>query len=613
MANTRINVAELDFEGIRGNLKTFLRGQDRFKDFDYEGSNMAVLLDLLAYNTHYNALYTNMAVNELFLDSASKRSSVVSLARTLGYTPKSRTSARAQIAVTLKDVPGNPEFIVLPRYTKFIASNEGNKYTFNTVGEYSAARDSQGFYTFSDIELVEGTPGSLKFIATNDTRFVIPSTNVDTTTLRVKVQDSSIYKDFTFFVQADRESKIDGTKEVYFLRETFEGFTEIVFGDGVFGKSLQDGNIVTIDYITSSGPAANNIKRGFTIGNASDAPGTVTNIILLSQDKGGTYGGAEKEGIEEIRFNAPNLYASQGRAVTALDYESLITEKVPTIDQCVVWGGEKNVPPVYGKVFISAKTRDEQLLTLAEKERIVRDVIEPMKVLSVVTEFVDPAYIKVLLDIRVYYDPNKTASKDSEIASFARQVAVQYSENELERYNKIFRKSQLSRLIELSDDGILSTTIRTKLKFEIMPQFSVAANYEVKTYNPMVPGTLSSEPFYMAGVLDETGRLRTLFFDDDSAGNVGIYWFANGTRTYRNTTAGTIDYTTGRLTLTNLKILNVTTPSTLVFTATASSDDVAGFNNNIVLIDKENIAVSAIRDVTNERDASSFVFTANRI
>lgn len=612
MANTRINVADLDFEGIRNNLKTFLRGQDQFKDFDYEGSNMAVLLDLLAYNTHYNALYTNMAVNELFLDSASKRSSVVSLARTVGYTPKSRTSARAQISFIIENVPGNPDFIVLPRYSSFTASNEGKKFTFNTVSEHSAARDSAGVYRFADVELIEGTPGSLKFIVTNDTRFVIPSANVDTSTLRVKVQDSNIYQDFSFFVQAGIESKIDGTKEVYFLRETFEGYTEIVFGDGVFGKSLQEGSIVTIDYLVSSGPAANNIKRGFTIGDATSVPGVVTNIILLSQDKGGTYGGAEKESIEEIRFNAPNLYASQGRAVTALDYEALITEKVPTIDQCVVWGGEKNIPPVYGKVFVSAKTRDELPLTFAEKESIIRDVIDPMKMLTVVTEFVDPAYIKIMLDIRVYYDPNKTVSHDTEIASFAQQIAVQYSENELERYNKIFRKSQLSRLIELSDEGILSTVIRTKLKFTIEPQFSVLANYDVVTNNPIVPGTLSSEVFYLFGVTDENGVERPLYFDDDSAGNIRFYWLVNGTRVYSTRLAGKIDYNKGKLRLNDLKILNATS-SILVFTATVSSDDIAGFNNTIVSFDKENIVVSAIRDVTTERDASSFVFTPNRL
>jgi hypothetical protein len=612
MSNKRINVAELDFEGIRNNLKEFLRGQDRFKDFDYEGSNMAILLDLLAYNTHYNALYSNMAVNELFIDSASKRSSVVSLARSLGYTPKSRTSSQTTLSFTVSNVPGDPDFLVLPRYTKFHATKDGVKYSFNTMEEYSVAADSLRRFQFSNVMIKEGTVGSLRFVVDDATRFVIPSTTVDTTTLRVKVNESETYKDYTFYVNANRESKIDGTREVYFIKETFDGFTEIIFGDGVFGKSLSNGNVVNIEYLISKGSDANGIKRGFALSEQNTVPGSLSNLILLTQDKGGTFGGAEKESVEEVRFNAPNLYASQGRAVTELDYEALITEKVPTIDQCIVWGGEKNIPPVYGKVFISAKTQNEQPLTFAEKESITENIINPLKVVSVVTEFVDPDYIRAILDIRVYFDPKNTVSREADIATFARQVAIQYSENELERYNRIFRKSQLSRLIELTDDGILSTVIRSRLGFDIVPNFASTTNYEFIINNPVVPGSLQSEPFYISNVATLGGQLIPLYFDDDSQGIVRIYWLNNGAKTILNPNIGSFDYNKGILKLNNLRVYNATAEN-LRFTVTPSSDDIAGFNNKIVLLDKQRLKVSAVRDETNDRDASGFVFSPNRI
>ena len=609
MSNNRFNVADLDFEGIRSNLKEFLRGQDRFKDFDYEGSNMAVLLDLLAFNTHYNALYSNMAINELFLDTASKRSSVVSIAKTLGYTPKSVTSARVMISLTVTDVPGNPSFLTLPRYTQFYASKDGVRYTFNTVNEYSTG-SLNGEYFFEEIELIEGSPNNSRFVVDNNTRFVLPNQNVDTNTLRVKVEQSETYKDYSFYVNADRESKIDGTKEVYFVKETFEGFTELVFGDGVFGKKLSNGNVVSVEYLISKGSSANFIKRGFTLSDQNSVPGNVSNIVVLSQDSGGTYGGAEKESIDEIRFNAPNLYASQGRAVTSNDYEALITEKVPTIDQCVAWGGEKNDPPVYGKVFICAKTVDERPLTLVEKETITREVIDPLKVVSVVTEFVDPTYISILLDARIYFDQQKTPGSDQDISTIAREVIANYSSGELERFNRVFRNSQLSRLIELADDSIVSKKKKKKIGFEIVPNFNVNYNYEFKTGNPLVEGTLSSAAFYMSAVVDTDSNYIPLYFDD-ALGVVNIYWIKDGVKTYYRNNVGSIDYSKGVLRLTNLKVFNATTQN-LRFTVTPQSSDVVGFGSNILFIDQNSLRVASIRDETNERDASSYILTPNR-
>lgn len=613
MANKRINVASLDYEGIRNNLKEFLRGQEQFKDFDYEGSNMAVLLDVLAFNTHYNSLYANMAVNENFIDSASKRSSVVSIAKALGYTPKTRKSSQALLSFNVTEVPGDPDFLVLPRYTTFQSTKDGVKYRFNTVEEYSAEADVTRQFFFPAVKVLEGTVSSLRFVVTPTTRFVIPSKDVESTTLRVKVEDSETYKSFKFYVNADRESKIDGSSTVYFMKETFEGFTEIVFGDGIFGKALENGNIVTVEYLLSKGSAANNIKRGFGLADATTVPGVLQSLNVVSQERGGTFGGAERESIEEIRYNAPNLYASQGRAVTDTDYESLIMEKVPTIEQCIVWGGEKNVPPIYGKVFVCAKTTSGAQLTYTEKDHIIRNVIDPLKVMSVVTEFVDPAYLSIILDVRVYYDPQKTASRDSDIVTYAKQVALQYGDNELGKFNRVFRASQLSRLIELADDGIISTVIRPRLGFEIVPDFSFVANYEVNTGNPLVPGTLQSEAFYMLSARDpKTSVLIPLYLDDDGAGNVRQYMVVDGARVHKSSPVGSIDYHSGTVRLVALNIHNASFDN-LRLSATPSSSDVAGFNFNVVDLDKEQMKIEAVRDVTNTRDASGFTFSSNRV
>lgn len=609
MTNKRIAVSELDFEGIRGNLKQFLQGQDRFKDYDYEGSNMAILLDLLAYNTHYNSLYTNMAINEVFLDSASKRSSVVSIAAALGYTPKGRTASRVNLSLTIIDVPNSPPLVTLPRFSKFITLKDEVRYTFNTVQEYSAARDAQGRYIFDNIEALEGTPGQMRWVVTDSTRFVIPSNSVDSSTLRVRVDDSAAYQNFEFFVEADREMKIDGSSKVYFLRETFEGNTELLFGDGVFGASLQAGNIVTVDYLVTNGAAANDIKRGFSA--QTNIPGTLQTLVVLSSDKGGSYGGAEREGIDEIRHNAPNLYASQGRAVTERDYEALITEKVPTIVQCACWGGEKNTPPVYGKVFICAKTANNQPLTYAEREYITREIIDPLKVVSSVTEFVDPTYIRVIPDIRVYWDPNKTSSSDSEIEAYSRQVVEQYTRNELERFNRVFRRTQVSRLIELCDPGVNSAVVRIRIGFEITPSFNFSTNYTIATGNPWVQGTLSSEPFYIANAQDSIGVLRQLYVDDAN-GVVRIYWVENGARVYYNRNAGTVDYSTGTLNLKSLNVYNATSAN-LKFYVSPVSDDVAGFNHNVIVVDTHNTKIQSIRDSAAMREGGQFVFSSSRV
>lgn len=609
MTNKRIAVSELDFEGIRGNLKQFLQGQDRFKDYDYEGSNMAILLDLLAYNTHYNSLYTNMAINEVFLDSASKRRSVVGIARALGYTPKGRTASRVNLSLTIINVPNSPPLVTLPRFSKFITLKDEVRYTFNTVQEYSAARDAQGRYIFDNIEALEGTPGQMRWVVTDSTRFVIPSNSVDSSTLRVRVDDSAAYQNFEFFVEADREMKIDGSSKVYFLRETFEGNTELLFGDGVFGASLQAGNIVTVDYLVTNGAAANDIKRGFSA--QTNIPGTLQTLVVLSSDKGGSYGGAEREGIDEIRHNAPNLYASQGRAVTERDYEALITEKVPTIVQCACWGGEKNTPPVYGKVFICAKTANNQPLTYAEREYITREIIDPLKVVSSVTEFVDPTYIRVIPDIRVYWDPNKTSSSDSEIEAYSRQVVEQYTRNELERFNRVFRRTQVSRLIELCDPGVNSAVVRIRIGFEITPSFNFSTNYTIATGNPWVQGTLSSEPFYIANAQDSIGVLRQLYVDDAN-GVVRIYWVENGARVYYNRNAGTVDYSTGTLNLKSLNVYNATSAN-LKFYVSPVSDDVAGFNHNVIVVDTHNTKIQSIRDSAAMREGGQFVFSSSRV
>ena len=358
MANKNITTAELDFDAIKSNIKTFLQGQDAFQDYDFEGAGLSVLMDILAYNTHYNALYTNLAVNESFIDSASKRSSVVSRAKEIGYVPHSATGATATVNIVVSGTTSSPATLTLPAYSSFSTTIDGKSYTFYTT-EAIVTSLASAKYTFTGVNIKEGNPLTFKYTVADGVQYIIPNTDVDLSTLKVRVQDNATSSVFNTFINQEEIINLDSTSQVYFVKEIEGQLYELEFGNDTIGKALANGNVVNLTYMTTNRTAANGAKV-FTYTGSTLLGGTVAVTTTTP-----AVGGADIETIESIRYNAPRAYSSQNRAVTVEDYKSLIFRLYPEADTVNAWGGEDNVPASYGRVYLSIKPTSTTVLTLS--------------------------------------------------------------------------------------------------------------------------------------------------------------------------------------------------------------------------------------------------------
>lgn len=601
MSTKRINLSALEFDAIKANLKNFLRDQPQFSDYDFEGSNMSILLDVLAFNTHYNALYMNLAVNESFLDSASKRSSVVSLAQALGYTPRSATCARGTVSFKLSGITGNPPFFTVEKGTSFYSLKDGTRYNFYLPNDVTAP-NVLNTYTFTDVEVVEGQLQTQRFIYTTKNAFTINAANLDTSTMVVRVQESSATTAYEVFQQSSTYAGLDQNTPVYFVRETGSGLYEISFGDGILGKSLVPGNVINVSFSTSTGEEPNGISQ-LTFANGSVGNGVVTNIVV------GTIinGGKNPEDIEAVRFNAPNFYASQNRAVTSADYESLILSKIPNIESVLVWGGENNNPPVYGKVFICPRSTSGNTLTYGEKQSII-STINQYKIVAVIPEVVDAERLFVEMDLVIYYDPSQTVKTQDEYRTISTTLLANYNDVELQKFNKILRKTAVIRIVEGIDQAVLSVVPRMKMRFSHIIAYNQAYNYSLSINNPITPGTLLSSAFTVLGVDDPC------YIDDDGNGSLTLFTNTNSIRRDLQT-IGTVDYTTGTINALNLRIQTSATPE-LTFRATPTSADIVSVNNRIVELDMSKFVVSVIADSTSRNRVNvgtNYTFTQDKI
>lgn len=602
MSTRRINVGNLEFDQIKANLKEFLRGQSQFSDFDFEGSNMSILLDVLAYNTHYNAMYTNMAVNEVYLDSASRRSSIVSLATSLGYVPRSHICASTTVNFLATGIVEPPAFLTIPKNTPFNGTKDSVRYTLYTVEDITVPRNVDGEFVFSNVLLREGTQITTSFQYTEQNAFSIPNKNIDLTTLKVRVQSNPSSTNHETFALATNLTNIDGSTAAYFIRETADEVYELSFGDGVFGKQLLPGNVIELTYFICSGEEPNGI-RSLSYAGTPILGGSIENITLNFAVSGGRY----SETAEEIRFNAPNFYASQNRAVTALDYETIILNKVPDIKEVNVWGGENNSPPVYGKVFISAVTTTGRNLSIANQQSIIDNILNEYKVVSVIPEFVLPEFLEVELDLVAYYDKNSSVSP-YELQSIITDDILAYNDTELKKFNRIIRQSQLSRLAESSHPSIISCVPRMRIYRTITPTFNKETNYTVSIGNPFSRNSILSSRFYLKDYP------HVCYIDDNCEfGNLRLVAVINGVATPIRS-AGSIDYD-GMIQINNLNIVRLV-DSNFVIGFTPSSADVAGLFNQIVVISESRLKVSMVADETaNGRiiSGNKFTFTPNSI
>ena len=557
MANLR--VAELDFDQIKTNLKAFLKAQSEFSDYDFEGSSLSVLVDLLAYNTHYNAYYANMVMNEMFLDSAVKRESAVSIAKHLGYTPRSTTAATAMVDITVNSPTGSPATLTLDSYTPFTSTINGTSYKFVNLDSITI-QPSGGVYTFSDVSLYEGEVLSFNYTVSNPgpaEKYEIPNDTVDTRTLKVKVQASSSDSTTTVYTLADDVSLIDNTSTVYFLEESPLGRYQIYFGDGVLGKKLTAGNIVTIEYISTNGSASNvsgTVSQDFAL--STDIEGnTDVDVVTTSNSTGG----AAKEDIVSIKFNAPKFGAAQNRAVTQNDYEAIIKSKYPLAESVSVWGGEDNDPPIYGKVLISLKPYEGYVISTSTKEAILADILQDKKVLGVQPQFVDPEYFYVRTVTDVKYNSRLTTKSASQIQSLVSTAITNYFKTDLQQFNKSFNASKLSSNILEADSSIISVLPELYLQKRIVPTLYVTNSYTgdttIKFNNKVHPNSLKSTRFFVS-----SGGVSVPVFIQDRADATPPDYNGTGTLSLINAETGatvssgigSTNYATGVVTINSL-------------------------------------------------------------
>jgi hypothetical protein len=606
---SRLRVTELDFDNIKDNLKFFLKGQDKFKDYDFEGSGMNILLDTLAYNTHYMAFNANMVANEMFLDSSSLRSSAVSHAKALGYEVRSARAPKATINVNL--VTTDPTK-TMNAGTAFTATIDGLNYQFVTISDVTAS-NSGNSVNFGSVDIYEGTYVTSKVIVDTsdvDQTFTLTDPRADTTTLTVKVQTSTTDTSTITYTKATDITQLSASSTVYYLQEVERGRFEVYFGDGVVSKALEDGNIVQLQYVITNKGAANGVSL-------FSSPATIDGVSdIVVTTVASAFGGAEPESVDSIKLNAPLNYSAQGRAVTTSDYEVYVKKLFANTQAVSVWGGEDgsfdpatgvSSTPEYGKVFISVKSTTGVDLTVTQKDNLVKG-LAPFKVASVTPVIVDADTTEIILGVTFMFDSSSTTTTGEGLAALVNTTLQNYNSSDLQSFNRPFRHSKVLRLIDETDTAILNNTTTVTMAKRFTPTLSTATSYNlnfnnaffnpVTGYNEAGGGVVSSTGFFLNGV-----TTTEYFFDDDGSGNLRIYSLVGNTRTYANSNAGTIDYangliTIGSITITGVGFVDGASSSQIRITALPRSNDITPVRNQILEIDFANTTITSSVDAT---------------
>ena len=595
----RINVTDLDFDGIKNNLKTFLKQQDQLTDYDFEGSTMSTLLDVLAYNTHYNAVYANVLANEMFLDSADLRNSIVSHAKHVGYTPRSATAPVAFLNVTVNNATGST--LTAARGTTFTTTVDGTSYNY-VVRDATTITPTDGVYTFSSLPVYEGTLIDNKYTVdtTNaDQRFLIQNDLADTTSLKVTVQNSSSDSTTSTYTLATDLADITSTSKIYYLEGAEDNQYEVKFGDGILGAALSTGNIVTLSYIVTNAEESN----GASSFSLSGTLGGFSNVTITTATNSAN--GAQPETPDSIRFNAPKQYASQNRTVTTNDYASKVKQIYTNAQSVQVWGGEDNSTPVYGRVYISIKPVSGATLTEAKKTDIITQ-LKDFNVASVTPVIQDPETTSLQLSVDVKYDAKSTTRSSDSIKALVSSAITTFNTDNLGQFDGLFRHSKFIETINKVDTSILSNITTVKMHKSFTATTSGATTYTI-SYNNAFYNPHSGHNASGGGVLTSSGfkingdTTNEYFLDEDGAGNVRLYYLVGQTRTYTNNTQGTIDYLTGLVTLNSLNITGVSnvdgaSATQVRLIVQPDSNDIIAVRNQVLEIDLTNTSITAVVD-----------------
>ena len=493
----RLRITELDFDTIKTNLKTFLKQQETFSDYDFDGSGLSVLLDTLAYNTHYNAYYLNMVANEAFMDTALLRDSVVSHAKSLGYTPYSRKAPVATIDVRANSTSSTAGTLTIPAGYSFLSNQiDGVAYNF-IVLEDTVVSKSNTSYFFDDLQISEGQYVTYTFTQDNATNpkqvFTLPDENIDTTTIKVSVSPSLGNTQTSIYTKVEDTTNVTTTSEVFFVQESKNKKYQIYFGNNTTGKKLGDGNIITVNYLSTNGSEANKANNFVASSTLTDSLGESLSTFTITPVSPAS-GGAERETIDEIKASATSQFTSQNRLVTAKDYESFVKKNYPAVDSLSVWGGEENIPPVYGKVFVSLKAKDNYYISETEKKRIVDEIIKPKTIGSIQTEIVEPAFLYLLVENYVEYFGNKTTQTDEALKDAIRTAIINYKNANINKFDATFVLSKLQDVIDAVDlNAIRGSETKLSLQKRFTPTLNTAKKYTLSFNAELHRGSLTDK------------------------------------------------------------------------------------------------------------------------
>ena len=599
---TVISSSQLDFGFIRGKILEFMKQQTEFQDYDFDASGLSAIADVLAYNTHQNALLGNFALNETFLQTAQLRSSMVNLALNFGYVPRSRSSSQAlvNVSVNLTAASEKPETITLPAGTEFTTELDEVTYTFRTEQEYTARIDSAalGIYTFEDddgelaIIIKEGVEKLKTFLVEKSLErqiYVVPDSTMDLSTLKIRVfEDAADTVGQSYLAPTQITGGFTAETRLFLPLETYNGFYELNFGDGtITGDAPDPGNIIRATYISTSGAVANGATT-FTPSSTISVDGTSYNLIVTTVSKSAL--GAEKENTEQIRINAPLSYLAQGRLITPLDYVAVISNVIPGIKSMNAWGGEDNVPAKYGKVLISIIYEDDVDATLKEnlEKRIASEITDNLSIASIETEVVQPDFTYLNLTTNIKYDSGITALTRRGLQDKVANTIKAYFAANLGKFNDVFRKSKLLSTIDGSDASILSSKLDVKMENRFTPVYDatsvrfVTADYKVSFLNKIkapddtTPAVTSDNFVYNSKVASIRNRIGTKFSNIleiiDTDGNVLV------------TNIGSYDATKGEVTLTGFSPTSISSGNTYlrIFATPADDNNIKPLRDHVI-------------------------------
>lgn len=578
---TRITPSQLDFTSIKQNLKTYFKDSGEFDDYNFEGSGLSAILDVLAYDTHFKALTANFALNEAFLDTAQLRGSVVSHAKSLNYLPSSRTSAQAVLTVTPTTVP-----YTLPKYSLFTTQIDGESYSFYTLDQYEITS-----LTGANVTVYEGTLITKRFIVDADINdnpvYVIPDSNVYTDSLIVQTREGLDSTSVASYRRAQKIEDFASDQRIYFINESANGYYEITFGDGVVGFAPPEGSIIEVKYLSSNAADANGAAI-FSTGLSGLNTSTVTSA----------YGGSEKESIESIRFNAPKSFAAQDRAITESDFVALVQNYFSNVESINVYGGQKAYPPQYGKVFVAIKPVGAETLTQVQKDDILVNALNDRVILSVTPEIVDPAIQYIAINASVIYDETKTTLTKNGVEDLVDGVIVQFGTDNLLGFQSPLRRSSLMTTIDASAEAILSSDVSIELQKRFVPVLNTAARYELKfsenfasvnskdyilTSNEF--GYIDNNVSYTCRLRNKTGTTQLEIYRTGPTGDVIVV-----------DDAGSIDYANKLVSIVPFSPSSISTD--IRINVVPESQNIINPDLNILLrIDEDNIVTTAIKDV----------------